>query len=362
MNIPSDASGSQHVGLRRHGFTLPFVVIALAAVGILAMTFATVTIRDVTAADRATHAQRIALTARASLAQAAHQWRDDSLWARDLATSIVHTTALANGDHVSVELHRTHPLSVTIRAVASFRDRRHPVEVRRELQQVLWLAPPTIPQHAALTVLGNVAALDPTLITGVDLVGGQSPCGAERDTLSVADIAAHTVQADSAGVWTLMPVMPPAPVDSSGAFDAVRTAALSMGMVISRSAAPAALPVSMTASPAWHLLSLQGSDVQLAGTNAFRGLLLIDGDLTLTGALTVEGILLVRGALDTRHGQLVVNGRVAVLGVGVAPGNTAARLGSATRVQFDRCRVDMALATIAAPQTAPFQLHTLGTP
>lgn len=362
MNRPAIANKAYHGVPLRPGFTLPFVVIALAAVGILAMTFGTVTLRDVAAADRATHAQRLALTAQASLAQTVHQWRSDSLWTRDLTTTITQASVLASGDHVAIERHRTHPLSVTVRAMASFRDPRHPIAVRREVRQVIWLASPAVPLFAAMTVQGSITGLDPTLVTGVDLVDTQSPCGPERDTLSVAAFAAHTVQADSAGLWTLMPVTPPTPVDSGDTFGALRSAALSLGRVIPRSVDPAPLPAAVTSSPNWHLLSLQGPLVHLTGTDRYRGLLVIDGDLAVTGALTVEGLLFVRGALDARHGQLTVQGSVIVQGTGVAPGNTAARLGSATRVQFDRCRLDMALATIAVPRSAPFQLRTLGAP
>jgi hypothetical protein len=338
------------------------VVIALAAVGVLAMTFSTVTVRDVAAVERATHAQRLAFVAHASLARAVHQWRDDSLWSRDLGATISHTTALANGERVVVDLHRTHPLAFTARAVASYRDRRQPVAARRELQQVIWLAPPTVRTHAAMTVLGDVSGLDPTLVTGTDLADVQSPCGPGRDTLSIAALAAPAVSAEGTGAWTLMPTTTALPIDSSDTFHGVRSAALSMGTVILRSSDPAPLPVTVSTSPRWQLLSLQGPVGHITGNNHYRGLLLMDGDLTLTGTLRVEGMLIVRGALDARHGQLTVNGGVIVLGVGVAPGSTAARMGSATRVQFDRCRLEMALATIAVPRAAPFRVWQLGVP
>jgi hypothetical protein len=74
--------------------------------------------------------------------------------------------------------------------------------------------------------------------------------------------------------------------------------------------------------------------------------------LVVTGSLDVEGVLVVRGRLDARGAVLRVRGALLVASVG----NRDVELGDQTRVQYDRCAVQMALATIAVPRTRPFSL------
>ncbi|HEY0931456.1 MAG TPA: hypothetical protein VGE27_16155 [Gemmatimonas sp.] len=345
----------------RAGFTLPFVIIALGAVGIMALTFVTVTIRDASAVDRAAHAQRLAMAANAALALAMDRWRADSLWAHPLSAGITRTTVATQGDRLTLTVRRTHPLVAVLDVDARYRDPRHAVEMRRHAQNIVWLEPPDANLTAALTAAGDVTARDPTLLSGVDLNDAASPCGADRDTLSVGSVTAYDVSPETVNGWTL-PQRSPLTSDDLPGLDRLRLTALRLGPVVSRSADPAPVNVTGSTSPNWQLLSLQGPVIRLNGNSHHRGLLLIDGDLVLTGTLALEGLLVVSGALDARGGALTVHGAVVVLGNGGAVGQVIATLGHATRVQFDRCRVGMALATVATPRMAPFQLWNPGAP
>jgi hypothetical protein len=70
----------------------------------------------------------------------------------------------------------------------------------------------------------------------------------------------------------------------------------------------------------------------------------------------VTGILIVEGYLDATAASLSVQGAVVAV-------DTSARgvmLGARSDLRYDRCAVQMALATVARPTLAPFSLwHSL---
>lgn len=74
----------------------------------------------------------------------------------------------------------------------------------------------------------------------------------------------------------------------------------------------------------------------------------VDGALRVRGTLEVEGVLLVLGPLVS-EGALRVRGAVAVL----PPAGAGAAVGPDTRIAYDRCAVQRALATVAQPRSGP---------
>lgn len=356
----------------RPGFVLPFVLAALTVIGLLALSFATVTLRDGMTVTHAAEAQRLSMTGDEAIARSLERWRQDSLWARELDMPFIRSQALTAYDRQTVTIIRSHPLIASVRAAVSHRDPRRSTPVRRELLHTVWLEPPIVALPAALTVQGDLSAVDPTLVSGIDLRTVGSPCGDRRDTLSVLALVADSIHEDlEIGTsWTLRPLdigigvsLPPA--DSSAGLWRIGAAAARLGTVQERTPLPASLDVAPASHP-WHLLSLHGAAVHLAGVSRYHGLLVVDGDLVVEGALELQGLLWVRGRLDVQHGQLTVAGAVVVRGTS-APGQPAltqpvARLGSRTRIRFDRCLVQMALATVAEPRSAPFSLWNIGPP
>jgi hypothetical protein len=83
----------------------------------------------------------------------------------------------------------------------------------------------------------------------------------------------------------------------------------------------------------------------------------VDGDLTIDGRLAVDGLLLVMGRL-TVQGSLVVRGAVGI----VAREGGVSRLGRGTDVRFNRCMVQLALATLAVARAEPVGHWASGEP
>jgi hypothetical protein len=102
----------------------------------------------------------------------------------------------------------------------------------------------------------------------------------------------------------------------------------------------------------WQALVLTGLSVVIEGPTLWRGLVVVEGPLTMRGTVTIEGVLAVRGPLDARAAQLLVRGAVVV----VDPNGGGAELGAASRIFYDRCAIQMALATVARPALRPFSL------
>ncbi len=354
--------GRGHCQGSQHGFVMPYVLIALSVVGVLAFTLATTALRDGKAVSRAANAQRISMMGDEALAVAAQNWRRDSLWSHDPDTSITEHAQLSSLESQTVTIRRSHPLVAWISAVMTHEDPSSAQSVRRELTRAVWLEPPPVAIAAALTVSGDVSASDPTLISGNDVYDSGSPCGSLSDTVSVAAMSADAVRSDSGSAWTLRP--PDHGRDNLDSIPGVRQlldAAAAMGSTELRSAVPAPV-VDGVESLRWQILSLRGGLVHLSGASRYRGLLVVDGSLIVTGSLRLDGILLVTGTLDASQGQLAVVGAVIVLGAGEVASVASAQLGSATTIRFDRCMVEMALATVATPGSVPFRLWDVGAP
>jgi hypothetical protein len=351
MSMPTPHRRLAHAPRRRRGFVLPFVLLALAAGSLFTLAFTSEALQAIRAVRASVLGDDVGYRADAALAEALSIWTQDSLW-RFPPGAAQQRSLVVQGEAITIEWHRLHPLAATVRAIGEHAAaRRLDVAVRDHIRAV-WLAPPPFAIPAALTTNGEVSGAEGTLVSGSDLRLPGSVCGATRDTASVAAVAAAGVTESAAGSWPGAPVSvgpPPATYDSVRRALAVLAARVPP---VLWDATPRALP----AAPAWHALHIEGPHVVLAGPMQWRGLLVVRGDVTITGPVEVTGLLVVEGQLDASAGQLAVQGAVLAA-------DTLARgvmLGANGRLFYDRCAVQMALATAARPSLGPFSLwHSL---
>jgi hypothetical protein len=331
----------------RRGFVLPFVLLAVATGSLLAFAL-------VNDGWQSARAVRLAETGSAALdaaeegvALALAHWEADSVWATPPGGIATRRFVTAGGRPVDVEWQRTHPLVAMLRTRAGFPGTARRGPVQREVLRAVWLQVPQWPIPAALTVTGSVTGQQGTLLSGLDVPTPASPCGMVRDTSSVAAVAAQSVSGDPMMAW---PGQPLPVAEPPGVTDSVTSA---MPRVSSR--ASRLSPTGPTPFPVrngWQALVLTGLSVAIEGPTLWRGLVVVEGSLTMRGPVTVEGLLVVRGPLDARAAQLLVRGAVLV----VDPNGGGAALGAASRLFYDRCAIQMALATVARPALRPFSL------
>lgn len=331
----------------KHGFVLPFVLLAVATGSLLAFAL-------VNDGWHSARAVRLAETGSAALeaaeegqAIALARWESDSLWAPPPGIVLTRRIVSAAGLPVDIVWQRTHPLVAMLRTqiVVPGNARRAPVQ--RALLRAVWLRAPQWPIAAALTVTGSVTGREGTLLSGLDVPTPASACAMTRDTASVPSVAARTITGDPVSAW---PGQPPVVTPPAGLADSVQS---SMSLVSQRATAvsptgPARFPV----RNGWQALVLTGGPVVLEGPTTWRGLVVVQGPLDMRGPVTIDGVLVVQGPLDVRAAQLVVRGAVVV----VDPNGGGAQLGAESRVFYDRCAVQMALATVARPAIRPFSL------
>lgn len=330
------------------GFVLPFVLIALAASGLLAFSLASGGWQSARAVSLAGQGDAAANAAEEAEALAMTRWYLDSLWSHPLHAPVRRAVSTQLGQVVDVIWTRPHPLVAWLqtRYVAPGHDRRS--AVHRELLRAVWLQPPPFPVVAALAVPGEVTGAEGTLISGSDLPTPGSACGLTRDTVSVGSLRASTVAGEPLGGW------PGAPAPDTRAWVAADTMNSTLGQIRQRAAIRIVgpTPEPLPPSTGWSALWLTGSPVIIQGPTKFTGLLVVDGPLELRGHVSMEGLLIVRGALDARAARWQLQG--AAVSTDTVTGN--ARLGSQSRIFYDRCAVQMALATVARPLVTPFSL------
>lgn len=335
---------------RRAGFVLPFVVVATALVAVLALAAISTIWRGYRASRLAANGVRAQFAGDEGVALQLDAWPAETLAAVSPGTTLLTRLTTAVGDSVRVRLTRTQPLVAWVTADVVLGPLGTPGLVRRHVTRALFLEPPPLPIVGALTAIGTVHGQDPTTIDGRDRADATDACGALRDTLSLASIAAAALVGAPAGTWTV-----PSPMLTLADTATVRAAFdLAWISVIARSPVRASdsIPHSLAPLPGWHTLLLDGASVALQAPSRWRGLLAVSGDLVVTGRLEVEGVLLVRGRLDARGAALRVRGALLVASLG----NRNVELGDQTWVQYDRCAVQLALATIAVPRATPFSL------
>jgi len=333
------------------GFVLPFVLIAITATTIMAFAMTAEALRGLRGQQGANHAAKVAGAADAALAQALDRYTHDSLWLRPLG--VPHTrTADVNGNHVTVQWQRHQPLVASLRTQSRRENGRRLDAAAREHYRAVWLEPPPLPILAALTTNGAVVGREGTRVSGVDVAASDSPCGTTRDTASVTPIIASAVREAVPGSWPSAPT----PIHPSGAFpDEAQSAIAMMGTRIPITVAPVT-PGPFPVSPEWTALQWRGSTASVAGPSRWTGLVVVRGNLVVTGAVHVTGLLIVDGHLDASAARLSVHGAV----LATNPGASDVMLGGHSRLSYDRCAVQMALAAVARPSLAPFSLwHSL---
>jgi hypothetical protein len=330
------------------GYILPFVVIALAAASVLAFALASDGWHHARAVVLAGRGDAVANAVEEGEAIALAQWNADSLWMQPLHHTQQRTVRTQLGQPVTITWSRPHPLVAWLHTRHAVAGNARWSALQRELVRAVWLQAPSVPVVAALAATGRVSGAEGTLLSGSDVSTPASACGVTRDTASVLAVAASTVYGDPPGSW------PGAPAPDTTAWRTSDSVAASLPTLraraeqIVRNPLPAPLPV----RHGWRALWITGQPVIVEGPSHWRGLLVVDGDLEMRGNVTMEGLLIVRGNIDARAAHWQMQG--AAMSADTVTGN--ARLGAQTRIFYDRCAVQMALATVARPLVTPFSL------
>jgi len=334
---------------RRAGFILPFVVVAAALVAVLGFTAITTSWRAVRAARLAASGVRAQFAADEGLALQLNAWPAESLTSLPLGTTYTSRLTTQIGDPIAVRITRTHPLVAWVSAEVALKSSGSVAVVQRQVTRVVSLDPPPLPIIGALTAIGAVHATDLTAMTGHDHADAGDACGPLRDTRTVPPIAAAMVSAPAHAERGEPPFLRLS--DTTRVRAAFETA---WPAIVARSAVRGAEGNAggLAQMPGWHALVLSGPQAAVQSSGRWRGLLAVSGDLVVGGSLDVEGVLVVRGRLDARRASLRVRGAVVI----ASHGNPEVELGDHTRIQFDRCAVLMAMATVALPRSSPFFL------
>jgi len=334
----------------RAGFVLPFVVVATALVAVLALAAVTTVWRGHRAARLAANGVRAQFAGDEGLALQLDVWPAQSLAAVALGTTLSTRITTAVGDSVRMRVTRTQPLVAWLTAQVALEPMGTPGIVRRQVTRVVSLDPPALPIVGALTAIAAVHAQHPTTIDGRDLADAADACGALRDTLSRVPIAATALIEAPAGSWPGQPasLLITDTAAMRAAFNHAWTTVATRSAVRPSNANPQTLAL----LPGWHALLLDGPRAAVHAPARWRGLLAVSGDLVVTGSLDVDGVLVVRGRLDTRGAALRIRGALVVASLG----NGNVELGDLTSIRYDRCAVQMALATVAVPRAQSFSL------
>ena len=331
----------------RRGFVLPLVIVALAASSLLAFALIHEALLGARGARASLGADDAEYRAEAALGTALANWSGDSVWKTGVGTR--HQVAVPTARlPVLVEWQRLHPLMLILRARSHGHAVRRLDVTSRELLRAVWLASPPFPIVAAISTAGTLHGSGSAVVSGLDQLRPNSPCGAERDTASLPAVVATGVAAAAPQAWTTPPPWRPPPADlrlrTHGAMQALGPQI----PVRHWNATPQPLP----ASHGWAGVIIRAPSISIAGPSSWQGLLVLDGNTTVTGALHVTGVLVVLGNLDAAAAQLTVQG--AVVAADTSTGGVT--LGSAATVHYDRCAVQLALAVGARPSLAPFSL------
>jgi hypothetical protein len=366
----------------RQGFALVPVVVLVTAVLLVALAFTDAVLHAMRGArlgwqgERATHAADAALLATLSA------------WDRGTAASLhpgeSDTLAAHHGAQVRSGVRRTrlHARLFALEAWAEVQEGgMRPA--RRAVGRTVRLDWPRPPVYAALTVGGAVALGDSADVLGADAVpaGWDAECVLDRHTNPLIAVSAQyaTLALGSLVAGAGAPVHPL--VDSAlfaAEFDAAfadlarlanaRTEDPLLSLDLRGAVAPSCpvwlgeaargAGVAPACSRRWPIVHAAAAEsVQLVGSTAAQGIVLVDGDLLLRGRVTVSGLVLVRGRLLSASS---VDGARPTL-VGAVVVRDAEGAGSdlrALRLQGSRCAVRRALAASGEP--VPIGLHGWG--
>lgn len=326
---------------------LPFVLLALVAASLLSLAFAGDALHALQSVRAAVAGADAGAQADAALASALASWEQDSIWTIAPGGRAQRNVAVA-GVPVRIEWHRQQPLVATVRATRQRPSVRRQDLILRDHWRAIWLDPPRLPIVGALVTPGSVAGSEGSLISGSDVALPTGPCGGGRDTMSVPPVVAFAVRGQEPGSW------PGAPLAQHPSSSLAEELAAALQVVAER--APAVLwdstPQRLSDAAGWQALRIRAERAGIDGPSQWQGLLVVHGDLTVRGRLELEGVLVVEGRVDASAGELLVQGAV----IAADTSAKAVMLGAQSRLFYDRCSVQMALATLSRPTVAPFLL------
>jgi hypothetical protein len=308
----------------RAGFILPFVLLAIAATAMVLFAYGTAAFRAFRGARGAASSARVQLAAETALATSVADWARDSVTMRPLGSILTRSDITPAGLWLERRWVRTAPdvawLTIAARDGVSSGAGRPAAHLTR----VLWLESPALSLAAAITATGAIELGSGSRVVAPTLSADSSGC-------------AHEPSPPIHPVHTLLPsALPPALTTAWGTLMAL--------------APPRALVPSDTLRPRWQAARLDARDSVLAGPLIWHGLLLHDGPLRVTGNVSLHGLLVVRGPFDARAARLTVRGAIVI----ADPASSTAWFGGLSAVAWDRCRVQMALATVSTPRSRPF--------
>ncbi len=334
----------------RAGIVLPFVLVAMVLVALLAADAQFIAWRASRAARQAWNGARSLLAADEGIARTVASWDAAAFAAQAIGARVHAQITTADGEAVDVTVTRTQPLIAFVESRAQSRRSGAASAATRRVGRALFVQPPSLPLRAAVTAIGPFSVLGSALISGQDTAPADE-CGPWRDTLSVGGVESQ------GGVISHSATILGSPTVATGidpTADALRfDRAWSVIASRTRAGAFAVAGGLVPVYPPWHAVMVRDTaPVQVHGVAQHEGLLAIDQDLVVHGTLRVRGVLLVRGAVHATHGQLLVEGAVVVR----SPHGHASDVGSAVRIRYSQCALRRALAAVALPSRAPFHL------
>lgn len=339
---------------RRRGSTLPLTIVVVASISLLATALLHSAWRSARSADSARRAQQVVRALDEAAVQAIAAYAQDSLTRHDLAQRVWRPDAQVEAIRVRTAWQRTHPLVAWLELdaqPAGTSGAPRTLAARRTERRAFWLSPPAVPRESPLTALAMVEGEDGAIISA-NAPLGTAWCPGPYVQPTVPPIIAADVSPSSGSLWSTAPAW-------RGITPAQREA-VENGWTDVLARLPAHPTIDTVQSPisdpGWRARRFDVPTLTLRGPLRWQGLLVVNGNLVIEGAVELRGILMVRRSLDARAGQLTVHGAVMA--------NDAAtdvvRLGPSTRLQFDPCAVDLALATVARPRAAVFGIRTPG--
>lgn len=345
--MPRHDSASHHRPGDRRGFVLPFVIVAIAALSLLTMTLVSEGLQSVRGARAMMSAADADDAAETAISQALADFTVDSVWQLPIGQPRVRSQVL-NGLSVDVRWQRHQPLFASLRASVAGGAARHWNRVARDHFRAVWFAPPPIPVPAAMTTNGPVIGREGTLISGADVALPTSPCSSARDTQSVAAVSAPAIAPSTPGAWPGAPIASAPHLGLLTQLQQIEPVLRQRMPLVTVSSAPRTLPISSGV----RALLLSGDTVAITEPTEWTGLLVVRGHLVFTGTVRLIGLLLVLGSVDASAAALTIQGAL----ISADPGATGVMLGGQSQLLFDRCAVQMALATVSRPSLGPFAL------
>lgn len=333
----------------RRGSTLALVALVVAIVSLLAAALTTSAWRAQRASTMSRSAQDMVRAIDVAGTAAVSGWTADSVAQRAMGVTVHRADQTLLGTSVRAAWRRTHPLFAWLELDAVQQTAAPVPAARRHERRAYWLQPPPVPTAAALTSAGMLEGEDGTFISGTDVGVATSWCPGGYMPLASTPIVAGDVAPTPSRIWSMMPAWRAISTLEQSALSAAWSAVLAR--VTGQAAAGSAQ--SPSSDPEWRALRLDGDTVVLRGPMRWHGLLAANGVLRIEGDVEVRGLLMARRALDATAAALVIHGAL----IAGSASTDRTRLGPSARVHFDRCAIDLALATIARPRAAPLGLR-----